>query len=410
METTEREPAGTRSESLRELVVRSIKHNTKQYSMFLALVAIWVIFAFLTEGVFFTPRNLSNLFVQTVTTAILAIGMVLVIVAGHIDLSVGSVLGFTGAVCAMCMISLEWGVALSVLATLGMGLLIGAWHGFWVAYRKVPAFIVSLASMLAFRGLIIGITGGQTQGLEMAPQRTADAFKLIGQGYLPTLAASGEGRVHDTSLYFAAAVILAFVVASLRKRAARRRYGFPVAPVHVEALRLVFLSALIAGFASVMVVYLGIPWSVIFVLALALIFTFLAGNTTFGRHLYAIGGNPDAARLSGINVPRHTFGLFLIMGAMTAIAGIVYTSRLNAATTSAGQNAELDAIAAAVIGGTSLMGGEGTIYGAVIGALVMASLDNGMSLMNLDITFQYVIKGLILLLAVWVDMAQRKKS
>ena len=408
MATAAAEPGGARAEGLRELLVRSIKHNSKQYSMFLALVAIWVIFGFLTEGDFLGARNLSNLFVQTVTTAILAIGMVLVIVAGHIDLSVGSVLGFAGAVCAMCMIRLEWGVTLSVLATLGVGLLIGAWHGFWVAYRKVPAFIVSLASMLAFRGLIIGITGGQTQGLEMAPQRTAEAFKLIGQGYLPTLA--DWGRYHDTSLYFTVAVILALVIASLRKRAARRRYGFPVAPVHVEALRLGFVSALIAGFASVMVVYLGIPWSVIIVLALALLFTFLAGNTTFGRHLYAIGGNPDAARLSGINVPRHTFGLFLIMGVMTAIAGIVYTSRLNAATTSAGQNAELDAIAAAVIGGTSLMGGEGTIYGAVIGALVMASLDNGMSLMNMDITFQYVIKGLILLLAVWVDMAQRKKS
>lgn len=410
MATATAEPVSARAEGLREILIRSIKHNSKQYTMFLALVAIWVIFAFLTEGVFFTPRNLSNLFVQTVTTAILAIGMVLVIVTGHIDLSVGSVLGFAGAVCAMLMIKMEWGVALSVLATLGVGVVIGAWHGFWVAYRKVPAFIVSLASMLAFRGLIIGITGGQTQGLEMAPERTAEAFKLIGQGYVPTLAAASEGQVHDTSLYFAALVILAFVVSSLRNRAARRRYGFPLVPMYLEVLRLAFVSALIAGFASVMVVYLGIPWSVIFVMALALIFTFLAQNTTFGRHLYAIGGNPDAARLSGINVPRHTFVLFVVMGVMTAIAGIVYTSRLNAATTSAGQNAELDAIAAAVIGGTSLMGGEGTIYGAVIGALVMASLDNGMSLMNLDITFQYVIKGLILLLAVWVDMAQRKKS
>jgi D-xylose transport system permease protein len=410
MATATAEPGSAPAEGLREILIRSIKHNSKQYTMFLALVAIWVIFAFLTEGVFFTPRNLSNLFVQTVTTAILAIGMVLVIVAGHIDLSVGSVLGFAGAVCAMLMIKAEWGVTLSVLATLGVGLAIGAWHGFWVAYRKVPAFIVSLASMLAFRGLIIGITGGQTQGLEMAPERTAEAFKLIGQGYLPTLAAAAEGQVHDTSLYFAVLVIAAFVVMSLRKRAARKRYGFPLVPMYLEVLRLVFVSALIAGFASVMVVYLGIPWSVIFVMALALLFTFLAQDTTFGRHLYAIGGNPDAARLSGINVPRHTFGLFLVMGVMTAVAGIVYTSRLNAATTSAGQNAELDAIAAAVIGGTSLMGGEGTIYGAVIGALVMASLDNGMSLMNLDITFQYVIKGLILLLAVWVDMAQRKKS
>ena len=409
MQQTAVAKAGAAEPGLLDLILGSLKRNTKQYTMFLALLVIWVIFSFLTEGIFLTARNLSNLFVQTVTTAILAIGMVLVIVAGHIDLSVGSVLGFAGAVCAMCMIRLEWGVTLSVVATLLAGLAIGAWHGFWVAYRKVPAFIVTLASMLAFRGLIIGITGGQTQGLEMASQQTADWFKHIGQGYLPTIGVVTEGQLHDTSLYLALALILVFLLVSVRRRAARIKYGFPVLPLFAEILRLAFASALMGAFAMIMVIYLGIPWAVIFVLTLAVIFDFVANDTTFGRHLYAIGGNPDAARLSGINVPRHVFGLFMIMGLMTAIAGVVSTSRLNAATTSAGQNAELDAIASAVIGGTSLMGGEGTIFGAVIGALVMASLDNGMSLMNLDITFQYVIKGLILLLAVWVDMAQRKK-
>jgi D-xylose transport system permease protein len=347
--------------------------------------------------------------VQTVTTAILAIGMVLVIVGGHIDLSVGSVLGFAGAVCAICMIRLEWGVFPSVLVTLLVGLAVGTWHGFWVAYRKVPAFIVTLASYLAFRGLIIGITGGQTQGLEMAPAATAERFKLIGQGYLPTIGQAVEGQLHDTSLLVLLAGILAFVVAALSRRRARRRYGFPVLPAYAEALKLALASLVIAAFGLIMVVYLGIPWAVVFALALAVAFSFIARNTTFGRHVYAIGGNPDAARLSGIDVPRHTFAVFMLMGVLTAAAGIVFTARLNAATTSAGQNAELDAIAAAVIGGTSLMGGEGTIFGAIIGALVMTSLDNGMSLMNLDITFQYVIKGLILLLAVWVDMAQRRK-
>jgi D-xylose transport system permease protein len=295
------------------------------------------------------------------------------------------------------------------MATLAVGAAIGAWHGFWIAYRKVPAFIVSLASMLAFRGLIIGITGGQTQGLEMAPTVTADRFKLIGQGYLPTFTPAEEGGFHDTSLYFILAVIAIYVVSSIRKRRARRSYGFPVLPGYAEALKLAAVSAIILGFGMIMVVYLGIPWAVVLVLGLAVLFSFIAGGTTFGRHLYAIGGNPDAARLSGIRVARNTFVLFVLMGVLTALAGIVYTSRLNAATTSAGQNAELDAIAAAVIGGTSLLGGEGTIFGAIVGALVMTSLDNGMSLMNLDITFQYVIKGLILLLAVWVDMVQRKK-
>ena len=394
---------------LGQIIVGSIRDNSKQYTMFLALIGIWLIFAFVTEGVFLTPRNLSNLFVQTVTTAILAIGMVLVIVTGHIDLSVGSVLGFAGAVCALCMIKLEWGVFPSVVVTLLVGLAIGVWHGFWVAYRKVPAFIVSLASMLAFRGLIIGITGGQTQGLEMAPQVTADRFKLIGQGYLPTIQEAADGRIHDTSLYAVIALVLVYVAMSLRRRRARLQYGFSVLPIWAEVLKLAVVCAIGGGFGMIMVVYLGIPWAVIFVLALAALFSFIAEDTTFGRHLYAIGGNPDAARLSGIHVARHTFGLFMLMGVMTAVAGIVYTSRLNAATTSAGQNAELDAIASAVIGGTSLMGGEGTIFGAIVGALVMTSLDNGMSLMNLDITYQYVIKGLILLVAVWVDIAQRRK-
>lgn len=293
--------------------------------------------------------------------------------------------------------------------TILIGFAIGSWHGFWVAYRHVPAFIVTLTSQLAFRGLIIGITGGQTQGLEMANEHVANSFKIIGQGYLPMIHEVGEGKIHDISLYFALGVIVIFILMNLKKRASRVKYGFTVLPIYLEIAKLAFISVLIGLFAMIMVIYLGIPWSVILVLFLTVLFSFLSNNTTFGRHLYAIGGNAEAAKLSGINIPRKTMYLFMIMGVMTSIAGIVYTSRLNAATISAGQNAEMDAISAAVIGGTSLMGGEGTILGAIIGALVMASLDNGMSLMNLDITFQFVIKGLILLLAVWIDMAQRKK-
>lgn len=394
---------------IKNLLFSSLKMNSKQYTMFIALIAIWVIFTLLTDNIFITPRNLSNLFVQTVTTAILAIGMVLIIVTGHIDLSVGSIVGFCGAVCAMLMIKFGWGVTSAVCVTIFIGFAIGTWHGFWVAYRHVPAFIVTLTSQLAFRGLIIGITGGQTQGLEMANEQVANSFKIIGQGYLPMIHEVTEGKIHDVSLYFSLGVILIFILMNLKKRASRVKYGFSVLPLYLEIAKLIFISALIGLFSMIMVIYLGIPWSVILVLGLTVLFSFISNNTTFGRHLYAIGGNAEAAKLSGINIPRKTMYLFMIMGVMTAIGGIVYTSRLNAATISAGQNAEMDAIAAAVIGGTSLMGGEGTILGAIIGALVMASLDNGMSLMNLDITFQFVIKGLILLLAVWVDMAQRKK-
>src|SRR3954468_6509906 len=214
--------AGPVEVGLFDLVVDSIKRNTKQYTMMIAVVVIWAIFAFLTDRVFLTPRNLSNLFVQTVTTAVLAIGMVLVIVAGHIDLSVGSVLGFAGAVCAIDMVKLEWGVFPAILVTLLTGGLVGAWHGFWIAYRKVPSFIVTLASMLAFRGLIIGITGGQTPGLEMAPATVPNSYKLIGQGYPPTFRPAAAGKIPDTSLYFLVVLIAAFVAMAVRRRRARQ--------------------------------------------------------------------------------------------------------------------------------------------------------------------------------------------
>lgn len=395
-------------QGLRSIIAESLRLNLKQYAMFVALAAIWITFTVLTDSLFLSSRNLSNLFVQTVTTAILALGMAMVIISGHIDLSVGSLLGFTGAIAAICMIRLGWGVIPSVLLSLITGLAVGIWHGYWIAYQKVPAFMVSLASFIAFRGLIIGITGGQTQGLEMAPDRVAGAFKLIGQGYLPTIMPAWEGGFHDTSLYLTVLALIFFIASEIHKRRSRIRYEFQVLPLWLYTGRLIALSALICVFASIMIFYLGIPLPVILVVLLAVLFHFIANNTTFGRHLYVIGGNPDAAKLSGINIQRRTMVLFMIMGVMTALAGIVYTARLNAATTSAGQNAEMDAIAAAVIGGASLMGGEGSIVSAVIGSLVITSLDNGMSLMNLDITVQYVVKGLILLLAVWMDIASKK--
>src|SRR5256712_917326 len=225
-----------------DLILGSMKRNSKQDTMLLALLGIWVIFSFVTDRVFLTPRNLSNLFVQTVTTAILAVGMVLVIVAGHIGLSVGSVLGFAGAVCALCMIKLEWGVIASVTATMVIGLAVGAWHGFWIAYRKVPAFIVTLASMLAFRGLIIGVTGGQTQGLEMASEATAGWVKALGPGDPPTIIPATDGQGHATTPYFTLPMIAAFFVAALRRRAAPVQYGLPALPFFSEGLRLAFLS------------------------------------------------------------------------------------------------------------------------------------------------------------------------
>ena len=378
------------------------RRNMRQYTMIAALVVIWIFFAVMTDGTFTSPRNLSNLFLQTVTVAIVACGMVLIIVTNNIDLSVGSVAGFCGAVGAVLQVKYGWDTPYTILAVLITGLIIGAWHGFWVAWKKVPAFIVTLASMLAFRGAILGVTGGAT----ISPMR--DSFKEIGSGYIPDLF-TPKGGFNDTSAFLAIIGIILFVLFEVRQRKKRAEHGFQQNPLWMDAGRIVILSLAIAGVFSIMIFNEGIPYAVVILLVVVLLFRFIGERTVFGRRLYAIGGNADAAMLSGISIQKNIMALYMIFGSLTALAGVVMTARLNAATTSAGMNMELDAIAAAVIGGTSLMGGEGKITGAVIGALIMSSLDNGMSLMNIDITYQYIIKGLILLTAVWADISMRKR-
>lgn len=389
------------SQSAMNIISSSIKNNVRQYTMALALLSIWGIFTILTGGTFISFRNLSNLFLQSSTIAILAVGMVLVIVAGHIDLSVGSVAGLLGGIAGILMAKQNLGTLPTIIITLGIGLLIGIWQGYWVAYRQVPAFIVTLAGMMVFRGILIGITGGNTIG----PMN--DNFKLIGQGYLPKMS---NLPFNDTSAIVGLIFILLFIIFDLKKRKTRQKYGFEVLPIHLQILKITGISILIALVLSIMVGYMGIPYAILLLIGIVVLFTFIATKTSFGRHIYAIGGNKEAARLSGINIKKTNMMIFVIMGLMSAVAGIVFTARLNAANAAAGNLFELDAIAAAIIGGTSTMGGEGTIVGAIIGALVMASLDNGMSLMNVDVTYQYIVKGLILLLAVWVDIETRKKA
>ena len=379
------------------------RRNMRQYTMIAALVVIWIFFAVMTDGTFTSPRNLSNLFLQTVTVAIVACGMVLIIVTGNIDLSVGSVAGFCGAVGAVLQVKYGWDTPSTILAVLITGLIIGAWHGFWVAWKKVPAFIVTLASMLAFRGAILGVTGGAT----ISPM--SDSFKEIGSGYIPDLF-TAKGGFNDTSAFLAVIGIILFVLFEVRQRKKRAEHGFQQHPLWMDVGRIAVISLTIAGAFSIMIFNEGIPYAVVILLAVVLLFRFIGDRTVFGRRLYAIGGNADAAMLSGISIRKNIMALYMIFGSLVALAGIVMTARLNAATTSAGMNMELDAIAAAVIGGTSLMGGEGKITGAVIGALIMSSLDNGMSLMNIDITYQYIIKGLILLTAVWADVSMRQRK
>jgi len=347
--------------------------------MVLALLVIWVAFAALTDGTFLTPRNLSLLARQMAVTSILAVGMVLVIVAGQIDLSVGALAGLTGAVAAMAFTNHDWPLSAAFLAALLLGGVLGAIQGALVAYLRIPPFIVTLGGMLIFQGALLGATGG----VSTSPTR---AFLFVGQAYLPR------------GLGWALAGGLALLIAALALKgdlAAR--------------LRSALLAALALAFAAVLNAYEGIPFPVLLVLVLAALLWVLASHTPFGRHLYAIGGNREAAFYSGIAIERHVVSVFTLMGLLSAVAGIVLTARVGSATSDAGRMMELDAIAAAVIGGTSLLGGQGTVWGALLGALVMASLDNGMSLMNTEAYWQPILKGTILVVAVGADIASRRR-
>ena len=399
----EQENSVKKSSPLKEAIINSIKNNVRQYTMILALLGIWIIFAVLTGAVFLNVRNLSNLFMQSATVAIVGMGMVLIIVSGNIDLSVGSVVGITGAAIGALQVFGGWGTIPTILLGLIIGVVIGLWQGYWVAYRGIPAFIVTLASMLTLRGAVLGVTHGTT----IAPLHKA--FKAIGQKYLPRLFFQ-EASVHDTSLIITCVIILVYIILSVRRRQSRIRYGFKVISLPLEILKMAAVSLLMGFILYIMISYRGIPYAILVVIVVAVILTFIANSTVFGRQIYAIGGNQEAARLSGISIKKRLLMLFVLMGALTSVAGIVFTARLGAATAQAGFMLELDAIAAAVIGGTSFSGGIGTIPGALVGAMVMASLDNGMSLLNMDVTYQQIIKGLVLLLAVYVDTIFKTKK
>ena len=368
--------------------------NLRTYAMVLALICIWAIFTTITEGTFLKNRNLSNLSRQASVTAILAVGMVLVIVSSNIDLSVGYGSGLLGAIAVI--IHVWWGQSpfVAILATICLGILIGAVQGFFVAYQRVPAFIVTLGGFMVCRGLMLAATRGETI---LLPN---DWFKAIGNAYLPK---SIGWVLAITALIFGAYVFY-------RQRRARISYGFTVASTPIFLLKIGGTWALIISFIAVMNSHEGIALPVCILFALALIFHFIANNTRFGRYVYAIGGNSEAAYLSGINVRKVTLRVFAIMGALMGVAGVVLASRVGSASPEAGRLLELDAIAACVIGGASLMGGRGSVPGAVLGALVMESLNNGMSMANMDASWQDIIKGVVLVAAVWFDIASRRRG
>ncbi|MCX7038128.1 MAG: sugar ABC transporter permease [Spirochaetes bacterium] len=391
---------------------RLLALNTQTITMIVILVVIWILFGALTNWIFLSARNLSNLFRQMTIIGFLACGMVLVIVTGRIDLSVGSVTGFISVIAARLQADffpeflprLFPGLAnnplagiistiLTIVCTMGIGVLVGIFQGIIIAYLEVPAFIVTLGGMLMFRGGVIFVTRGES----IMP--IEDSLRLIGQGYLPDfvglLIAAG------------AAVIIFYIVFSTRAR--QRQYGFTPAALWKDALKAFAASGGIIGFVFIMNSYRGLQSPVLLLAVTVVAMSYITTSTRFGRYSYAIGGNVEATRLSGINIKKNVFLIFVLMGFLCAVSGIVLTGYLASGSIGAGTDYELKAIAACILGGTSPLGGAGTIVGAIIGALIMGSLETGISVMNLPVFWTKVVPGLVLILATYLDVTTRRR-
>lgn len=378
------------------------KKNIRQYGMIIALIFISVFFQIMTDGILLKPLNVTNLILQNSYILVLAIGMVLVIITGHIDLSVGSVAAFIGALSAIMMVDMELNPVLAVVISLLMGALVGAWQGFWVAYVKIPAFIVTLAGMLLFRGLTMIVLNGQS----IAP--FPKTFQKISSGFVPDVASGGSLNV--LTLIIGVLLSLLVIYQEIRSRRITVKYGFEQSPAWMSVAKAAALVIVINLFTYVLAQYNGIPNILVILMVLIVIYSFVMNHMTMGRHIYALGGNEKAASLSGVKTKRVTFWVFVNMGVLAALSGLVFAARLNSATPKAGTNFELDAIAACFIGGASASGGIGTVVGAIIGGLVMGVMNNGMSLVGLGVDWQQGIKGLVLLLAVGFDIYNKSKT
>jgi putative multiple sugar transport system permease protein len=380
--------------------------HLRENGMLLALLAIVVFFTVLLQMQprpvnFLQPLNIANLFLQNGHVIILALGMLLVIVAGHIDLSVGSVAAFTGAVSAYLIVSLQLPVWLAIPATILVGAAIGAAQGYWIAYWRIPSFIVTLAGMMVFRGATMWILGGQNIG--PFPRE----FQFFANGYLPDI--TGIGRPHGLTLILAATAILALAWSGLRARQRDANYGITPEPMGLFTVRMAIVTAAIGFVGWQLASFRGLPIVMVILVVLTLVFVFFTEHTVAGRRIYALGGNEKATKLSGIRTERMVFMCFVNMGVLASLAGMLVTARLNSATPKAGVSFELDAIASVFIGGAASAGGSGTIVGVVIGALIMGVMNMGMSMMSLGIDYQQMIKGLVLLAAVWFDIYNKRK-
>ncbi|HNV44378.1 MAG TPA: sugar ABC transporter permease [Exilispira sp.] len=384
-----------------------VKKNIRDYAMYIALAIIMIIFTILSNGKFISSRNIANLLNQTGYIAVLATGMTLVIVIRHIDLSVGFLSGFLGAVAAVLLTQANFPVWLAILAVLVLGAIAGILTGLPVAALGIPAFVSSLAGWLIYRGALMLITA--STGTIIIPNET---FNAIGTGYIPDLLSGIKlfPNIHKTTFLIGILTIIIMILSQISNRKRKQRYNFEVSPVSVFIVQMVLLSGIILYITWILSGYNGLSWTFVVMMIVVLIYDFISRKTVLGRHIFAVGGNPEAAELSGINVKKITLFVFASMGMLAGLSGILFTARLKSASPQAGTLFELDAIAACYIGGVSAAGGIGSITGSLIGALVYMSLMNGMNLLGTDISMQYVIRGLVLVGAVIFDVVSRKRK
>ncbi len=382
------------------------RENVRDYGMFIALGVIWLIFAIATDGLFISPRNLVNLVNQTGYIAVLAVGMTLVIVIRHIDLSVGFLAGFLGAVAAVAMVRWELPVFVVIPLILLMGAVAGLLTSFLVAVLGIPAFVATLAGWLGYRGALQLVT--RSTGTIIIPN---DTFNALGNGFIPdwTILPFLTGR-HQMTLLVGLVGIVLYLTGQIRSRRKRRSGQVDDLTTPLFIFKLVLVSSLIGAAAWTLAGYQGLSWTAVTVLIVVLIYDFVTRRTVLGRHIYAVGGNPEAAELSGISVTRITHVVFGSMGMLAGLSGMMFAARLRSATTTAGTLFELDAIAAAFVGGVSAAGGVGSVLGSIVGALVMISLTSGMNLMGIDISYQFIVRAIVLAVAVIFDVATRRTA
>ena len=387
-------------------ITKVLQQNIREYGMYIALILIMGIFSFMTKGVFMSSRNISNLVNQMGYIGVLAVGMTLIIVIRHIDLSVGFLAGFLGAVAAIALS--QWGmpVILVIPMVLVLGIVAGLITAYPVAKLGVPAFVTSLAGWLIYRGLLQLVTAGT--GTIIISDK---AFNALGNGFIPDFPDMGFlPGVHKVTLLLGLAAIVMYIMSAINSRRNKQAYNFEVLSKDMFVLQLLLISGVVAYITWTLAGYNGMSWTLVIVLLVVGVYDFITSRTVLGRHIYAVGGNPDAAELSGINVKNIIFVVFGSMGMLSALSGILFASRLQSATTTAGTLFELDAIAAAYVGGVSAAGGVGKVTGSIIGALVMMSLVNGMNLLGSDISLQYIIRGVVLVVAVVFDVMTRNRG